>query len=92
MPLQIAGIEVLHPLLVVTNLSISLLGLKNLTYEFAKRTNTMLLGDQFQMTLLSNVTGYEKNTRVQYETTLATPLDLHDEWEVALIDNTYFHS
>ena len=39
----------------------------------------------------SNVKGHDKNTRGQYETTLATPLDLPGEWEVALINITYPH-
>ena len=51
----------------------------------------MLLGDQFLVTLPSNVNGNDKNTPGQYEKTLATPLDLPSEWEVALIDNTYLH-
>ena len=52
----------------------------------------MSLGDQFLVTLPSNVKGNDKNTPGQYETTLATPLDLPGEWEVALIDITYPHS
>ena len=52
----------------------------------------MSLGDQFQVTLPSNVKGHDKNTRGQNETTLVTPLDLPGEWEVALIDITYPHS
>ena len=52
----------------------------------------MSLGDQFQVTLPSNVKGNKKNTAAQYETTLATPLDLPGEWEVALIDITYPHT
>ena len=52
----------------------------------------MSLGDQFQVTLPSNVKGHDKNTRGQNETTLATPLDLPGEWEVALIDITHPHS
>ena len=52
----------------------------------------MPLGDQYLVTLPSNVKGNDKNTPGQYETTLATPLDLPGEWEVALIDITYPHS
>ena len=49
----------------------------------------MSLGDQFLVTLPSNVKGCDKNTPGQYETTLATPPDLPGEWKVALIDITY---
>lgn len=52
----------------------------------------MSLGNQFQITLPSNVKGHKQNTTGQYETTLATPLDLPGEWEVALIDITYPHT
>ena len=52
----------------------------------------MSLGDQFLVTLPINAKGNDKNTPGQYETTLATPLDLPGEWEVALIDITYPHS
>ena len=52
----------------------------------------MSLGDQFQMTLPSNVKGHDKNTQEQYETTHATLLDLPGELKVALIDITYPHS
>ena len=49
----------------------------------------MSLGDQFQVTLPSNVKVNDKNRAGQYETTLATPLDFPGDWEVALIDITY---
>ena len=52
----------------------------------------MSLGDQFQVTLPSNVKGNDKNRNGQYETTLFTPLDLPGDWEVALIDITYPHT
>ena len=52
----------------------------------------MSLGDQFLVTLPSNVKGSDKTRPGQYETTLATPLDLPGEWEVALIDMTYPHT
>ena len=52
----------------------------------------MSLGDQFQVTLPSNVKGNNKNKPGEYETTLATPLDLPGDWEVALIDITYPHT
>jgi len=51
----------------------------------------MSLGNQFQLTLPSNVIGNEKNKAGMYETTLATPLDLYGEWEVAIIDMSYPH-
>ena len=52
----------------------------------------MSLSNQFQVILPSNVPGHDKNKPGQYETTLATPLDLPGDWEVALIDITYPHS
>jgi len=52
----------------------------------------MSLGDQFQVTLPSNVKGHANNHHGQYETTLATPLELNGDWEVALIDITYPHT
>ena len=52
----------------------------------------MSLGDEFLVTLHSNVKGNDKNTPGQYETILATPLDLPGEWEVALFDITCPHS
>ena len=52
----------------------------------------MSLGNQFLVTLPSNVKSNDKNTPGQYETTLVTLINLPGEWEVALIDNTYPHS
>ena len=49
----------------------------------------MSLGNQFLVTMPSNVKANDKNRPGQYKTTLATPLDLPGEWEVALIDITY---
>jgi len=51
----------------------------------------MSLGDQFQVTLPSNVKGNDKNKPGFYETTLATPLDLPGDWEVAIMDLSYQH-
>jgi len=51
----------------------------------------MSLGDQFQVTLPSNVKGNDKNKPGLYETTLATPLDLPGDWEVAIMDLSYQH-
>ena len=52
----------------------------------------MSLSDYFYVTLPSNVKGNDKNTRGQYETILATFLNLPGEWEVALIVITYLDS
>ena len=64
---------------------------KNLIPRSALISSTMSLGDQFQVTLPSNVKVNEKNKAGQYEITLATPLDVSGDWEVALIDTTYPH-
>ena len=50
------------------------------------------LSDDFQDKLLSNVKGNPRNTPIQYETTLAKPLDLSGEWKVALINLSYIHN
>ena len=52
----------------------------------------MLLRDEFQVTLPSNVTGLATNTFGAYETTLAYPLEVAGTWEVALIDITFPHT
>ena len=48
--------------------------------------------NEFQVTLFSNLKGNLRNTPVQYETTLAKPLDLSGKWEVALISLSYPHN
>ena len=52
----------------------------------------MSLSDEFQVTLVSNVTCNPRNSPAQFETQLAKPLDLPGEWEVALIDMSYPHN
>ena len=52
----------------------------------------MSLGDEFQVTLASNVKSNARNKPVDFETALAKPLDLPGEWEVALIDLAYPHN
>jgi len=52
----------------------------------------MSLGEEFQVTLASNVTSNKRNKPTAFETTLAKPLDLPGEWEVALIDLSYPHN
>ena len=52
----------------------------------------MSLGDEFQVTLASNVTSNKRNRPFAFETALAKPLDLPGEWEVALIDLSYPHN
>lgn len=52
----------------------------------------MSLGDEFQVTLASNVTSNIRNKPSSFETTLAKPLELPGEWEVALIDLSYPHN
>lgn len=52
----------------------------------------MSQGDEFMVSLPSNVKGNDKNKTGEYETTLARPLDLPGTWEVALMDITYPHS
>lgn len=52
----------------------------------------MSLRDEFQVYLPSNVTGLDTNKPGAYETTLAYPLELPGNWEVALIDITYPHT
>ena len=52
----------------------------------------MSLGNEFQVALPSNVTGFKSNTPGAYETTLAHPLDLPGIWEVGLIDITFPHT
>ena len=46
----------------------------------------------FQVLLPSNVGGNDRNKPNLYETTLAKPLDLPGEWDVALIDIAYPHN
>ena len=50
------------------------------------------LTNEFQVTLPSNVKGHPRNKPVQFETTLAKPLDLPGDWEVALLDISYPHN
>ena len=52
----------------------------------------MSLGDEFQVTLSSNVQSNARNKPADFETALARPLDLPGEWEVALIDLSYPHN
>lgn len=52
----------------------------------------MSLRDQFQITLPSNVKGNVMNKPGLYETMLATPLELHGEWEVGIMDISYPHN
>ena len=52
----------------------------------------MSLGDEFYVSLPSNVPGHPNNVTEQYETTLARPLDLPGIWEVALIDINIPHT
>ena len=52
----------------------------------------MSLGDEFQIMLASNVASNAHNKPNDFETTLAKPLDLPGEWEVALIDLQYPHN
>lgn len=48
--------------------------------------------DEFQVWLPSSVKGNVNNTPSQYETTLARPLDMPGNWEVALMDVSYPHN
>ena len=57
-----------------------------------KATSTISLGDEFQVTLASNVKSNARNKPADFETALAKPLDLPGEWEVALIDLSYPHN
>ena len=50
------------------------------------------MGDEFQVTLASNVKSNARNKPADFATALARPLDLPGEWEVALIDLTYPHN
>lgn len=52
----------------------------------------MSLGDEFQVTLASNVSSNKRNKPAAFETALAKPLELPGEWEVALIDLSYPHN
>ena len=52
----------------------------------------MSLGDEFQVTLASNVKSNKRNKPASFETDLAKPLDMPGEWEVALIDLSYPHN
>ena len=52
----------------------------------------MSLGDEFQITLASNVASNAQNKPNDFETALARPLDLPGDWEVALIDLSYPHN
>lgn len=52
----------------------------------------MSLGDEFQVTLASNVTSNKRNKPAAFETALAKPLDMPGDWEVALIDLSYPHN
>ena len=52
----------------------------------------MSLGDEFQVTLASNVKSNARNKPADFETALARPLDLPGEWEMALIDLSYPHN
>ena len=54
--------------------------------------STMSLGDEFQVTLASNVKSNARNKPADFETALAKPLELPGEWEVALIDLSYPHN
>ena len=49
----------------------------------------MSLSEEFQITLASNVKSNARNKPHDFETTLAKPLDLPGDWEVALIDLSY---
>ena len=49
----------------------------------------MSLGDEFQVTLASNVKSNARNKPADFEIALTRPLDLPGEWEVALIDLSY---
>ena len=51
----------------------------------------MSLGNEFQVTLTSNVKSNARNKPADFETSLAKPMDLPGEWEVALIDLSYPH-
>ena len=50
------------------------------------------LSDEFQVLLPSNVKGNPRNKPNIYETELAKPLDLPVEWDVALLNISYFHN
>ena len=50
------------------------------------------LSDEFQVLLPSNVKGNPRNKPNLYETELAKPLDLHGEWDVALINISFPHN
>ena len=52
----------------------------------------MSLGEEFQVTLASNVKSNARNKPADFETALARPLNLPGEWEVALIDLSYPHN
>ena len=52
----------------------------------------MSLGDEFQITLASNVASNAQNKPNDFETALAKPLDLPGDWEVAVIDHSYPHN
>ena len=55
-------------------------------------TSTMLLGDEFQVTLASNVKSNARNKPTDFENALAKTLDLLTDWEVDLIDLSYLHN
>ena len=49
----------------------------------------MSMGDVFQVSLESNVKSNARNKPADFETSLARPVDLAREWEVAVIDLSY---
>ena len=50
------------------------------------------MSDEFQVLLLSNVNSKQRHKPYLYETELANPLDLFNEWNVALINISYPHN
>ena len=60
--------------------------------SWTKQTDTMSLGNEFQVAVPRNVNGPTSNTPDAYETTLAHPLDFPGTWEVGLIDITFPHT
>ena len=58
-----------------------------------KQSSTMSsMSDEFQVLLPSNVKGNPRNKPNLFKTELAKPLDLPEEWDVALINISYPHN